>query len=266
MPELPDVEGFKRTAAKCIGRTVQRIGVGDPGMLKGVSAATVKRRLRGGRIESVRRFGKHLFLDFGRIGSIEMHFGTNGSLRLVKESEPDPPYTRLLLLLNGGGRLAYLNPRRIGDVMLVRDVESFVTEARLGRDALDRGLTLGAFRQLLANRNRDIKSVLMDQECLAGIGNIYSDEVLFQARIHPAAKAEKLSPDRIGRLFRSMKRVLKTAIARRAGSEEALERLPRGFLLRERHQGGHCPRCRTALATMKRAGRTSYYCPRCQTA
>ncbi|HUK61311.1 MAG TPA: DNA-formamidopyrimidine glycosylase family protein [Stellaceae bacterium] len=266
MPELPDVESFKRTAAKCVGRTVHRVSVGDPRMLKGTTATTVQRRLTGGRVSSVSRYGKHLFLNFARAGAVEMHFGMNGSLRLVKEKEADPAYARFMLFLDRGDRLAYLNPRRIGDVMLVTDVASFVAESQLGPDALDRRLTLDAFRQLLAERKRDVKSVLMDQSCLAGIGNIYSDEILFQARIHPAARADTLPPDHVHRLFKSMKHVLKTAVARRAGSEDAMERLPRGFLLRERHRGGHCPRCGTVLATVKRAGRTSYNCPRCQKA
>ncbi len=264
MPELPDVEMFKRIAAKCAQRTVQRAAVDDPALLKGISASSLQRRVKGARIESASRHGKHLFLNLDSGGSLEMHFGTNGSLRRLGGAEADPPCVRFSLVLDKGDRLAYLNPRRIGDVQLVPDADTFIAEARLGPDALDRRFDLEALEQRLAGRKRDIKSILMDQQALAGIGNIYSDEILFQARIHPDVPGDALSKKQTERLFKSIKHVLETAIACEAGSEEGVERLPRGFLLRERHPGGHCPRCGTELTTAKRAGRTSYYCARCQ--
>lgn len=264
MPELPDVEIFKRLAEKCVGRTVQRASVDDPGILQGVSPATLQRRVKGARVGSVRRHGKHLFIALSGAGCLAMHFGTNGSLRLVAEDAPDPPYVRLSLVFSGGDRLAYLNPRRIGNVQLVKDAESFIADAGLGPDALDRRFGLKAMEALVAGRKRDIKSILMDQQMIAGIGNIYSDEILFQAHIHPDTKGDALGSQQIERLYAAMRDVLRTAIEDGAGSEQGLERLPRTFLLHERHRGGHCPRCGTELATIKRAGRTSYFCPRCQ--
>ena len=104
----------------------------------------------------------------------------------------------------------------------------------------------------------------MDQQIIAGIGNIYSDEILFQARINPAERIDNLAPIQLKRLFLKMREVLKTAIVRGAGSEQFVERMPKGSLLPERNKGGHCPRCRSLLKVFKVGGRTAYCCPQCQ--
>lgn len=109
-----------------------------------------------------------------------------------------------------------------------------------------------------------MKSVLIDQTAIAGIGNIYSDEILFQAGIHPQARADRLDPDASERLFRQVKRVLETAVECSAGGELAPNTLPGSFLLRQRRKGGRCPRCSGEIRTIKFSGRTAYYCPHCQ--
>lgn len=133
-----------------------------------------------------------------------------------------------------------------------------------GPDALDRRFDFDAFKTAVRGLKRDVKSVLMDQEIVAGIGNIYSDEILFQARINPAERIDKLTPGQLERLFLEMRKVLKTAIARGAGSEQFVERMPKGSLLPQRNKGGRCPRCRSLLKVFKLGGRTAYCCPRCQ--
>ena len=104
----------------------------------------------------------------------------------------------------------------------------------------------------------------MDQARIAGIGNTYVDEILFQARLHPGINTGALDAPTRRRLFNAVKHVLRTAIDRGAGAENFTDRLPKDFLLPERHPGGHCPRCGTSLAIDKRGGRTSYHCPKCQ--
>jgi formamidopyrimidine-DNA glycosylase len=263
MPELPEVELFRRVARKCVGRTVGRAVVDDPGMLEGVSAASFARRLKSARLGPVTRHGKLLLIAFDEAGCLAMHFGTNGSLRLLAADEEEPRYVRIALVFTEGGRLAYLNPRRIGSVALAKDARSLIAAEGLGPDALDRRFDRKALEAIL-KRQRDVKSILMDQALVVGIGNLYSDEILFQARIHPQTRGEALAPAQVARLFAATKHVLKSAIAAGAGSEQALDRLPRNFLLRERRKGGHCPHCGGAVATLKSGGRTSYYCPRCQ--
>lgn len=264
MPELPEVEIFRRVSDSCRGRPIDHASTADPGILEGISAQGLERRLKGEHLRSSRRHGKHLFIELSGAGTLAMHFGMNGSLRLVSEGEPDPPYTRFQLYFEEGDRLAYVNPRRLGRVSLAKNAEVFIAEAGLGPDVFDVAFDFQAFAAILAGSKRDIKSVLMDQALMAGIGNIYSDEILFQARVFPGAAANQLKGERATQLFRAMRKTLETAIDSGAGSEHAVERLPKGFLLIQRHPGGLCPRCGAPLVTAKRAGRTSYYCQRCQ--
>jgi formamidopyrimidine-DNA glycosylase len=266
MPELPEVETFKRRVAdKCRGRTVDHVEVPDPGILEGISAREIERRLRGERLGPARRYGKHLFISLSSDSVLALHFGMNGFPELVPKGAADPPYTRLVLAFSDGERLAYVNPRRLGRVGLAESVEAFIAASGLGSDVLEPAFDGKAFAAIVESSKRDIKSVLMDQALMAGIGNIYSDEILFQARVFPGAAANRLPSDAVKRLFSALGRTLETAIERGAGSEGDEQRLPAGFLLRERHAGGHCPRCGAPLATAKKGGRTSYYCRRCQT-
>lgn len=152
----------------------------------------------------------------------------------------------------------------IGRVGLVEDAADFIAAEKLGPDALDPHFDFPAFKAAVLGVKRDVKSVLMDQQIVAGIGNIYSDEILFQARINPATRMETLAPNQLNKLFRTIREVLKRAVARGAGSEQFTERMPKGALLPQRKKAGRCPRCGSVLKVFKGAGRTSYCCPRCQ--
>jgi len=265
MPELPDVEIFKRIVDRhCLGQIVVRVDVTDPDSVDNASSSSIERSLQGTRVRACFRYGKYLLIDCDRGGSLVMHFGTNGSLQFVASTQPDPPYGRLSLVFQNGDRLIYINPRRIGRVGLVEHAEAFLAEAGLGPDALDRSFDEAAFVALLAARKQPIKAVLMDQSRVAGIGNVYADEILFHARLHPRVIAATLDRNEIHRLFLAMHCVLQIAIERGAGAEGFTDRLPAGFLLPERHAGGRCPRCGAAIQSDKSGGRTGYFCPVCQ--
>ena len=265
MPELPDVELFKRHLdATCRGRTIGRVSVTDARILAGLSASEMAHHLQNTRIANSLRHGKHLLVDVGPPGWLTMHFGMNGSLRHFEDGEDDPPYDRLRLDFADGHHLAYINPRLFGGVGLVRDPAQFIAAEGLGPDALDPHFDLAALERALSGRKRDVKPLLMDQAVVAGIGNIYSDEILFQARIHPRTSCYRLDAGTRERLFRQVKEVLQTAIARGAGAEQLVERLPDNFLIPHRKKGGRCPRCGGEIATAKFSGRTAHFCPRCQ--
>jgi ribosomal protein S13 len=159
-----------------------------------------------------------------------MHFGMTGALNFVSKSGPEPPFTRVRLDFVDDGILAYTNKRMIGHVGLTENIDDFIADEKLGPDALDPQFDLSAFRVAVLGSKRDIKSVLLDQQIIAGIGNIYSDETLFQARIDPAARVETLTPKQIKQLFLTVREVLNTAIAHGAGSELFIERVPKGAL------------------------------------
>ena len=265
MPELPDVEGFKRVLAKnALGKTINQVVVNDARILGKFPARTFVSRLNGAKLVEACRHGKHLMASIDRGGWLTLHFGMTGALQFGRKREDEPPFTRVRLDFANDGCLAYTNKRMIGRVGLVEDAADFIADEKLGPDALDRRFDFDAFKTAVLGIERDVKSVLMDQEIVAGIGNIYSDEILFQARINPAERMNKLAPGQLKRLFLEMRKVLKIAIARGAGSEQFVECLPKGSLMPERNKGGHCPRCRAPLKVFKLGGRTAYCCPRCQ--
>lgn len=267
MPELPDVENFRRYLnATALHKTIAGVTVGSTKILRGISARAIGSALRGRRMERTRRHGKHLFvaLDNGRW--LTLHFGMSGRLTYFKDMKDDPPDDRLRFDFDNGAHLAYQNRRLLGRVGLADDPDAFIADEGLGPDATDSSLDEAAFVTLLAGRRGQIKPALMDQHLLAGIGNIYSDEILFQARLHPASLVRDLARSRLRTLYKSMRTVLDVAIDRGAGSEELVRRLPSSYLLPHREEGAKCPRCGGKIETVKASGRTAYYCPRCQPA
>jgi formamidopyrimidine-DNA glycosylase len=263
MPELPDVEIYKRRLdAHALHRKIARVEVGDARILGDLKKAQFVARLKGNRLESSRRHGKHLLVRLARDGWLTLHFGMTGDLRYVEPADADVPYDRVRLDF-AKGSLAYVNRRMLGRVGLAEDADAFIAAEGLGPDALDPAFDLAALAAALDGR-REVKAVLMDQSLLAGIGNLYADEILFQARLHPKSPGQTLGKAKRKALFGKIRDILETAIDRGAGAEQFLERLPKGWLLPQRHEGGVCPRCGRKLATLKAAGRTSYYCPRHQ--
>lgn len=265
MPELPDVELYKkRLDATVLGRTVADVDVRDKRLLRETTPKALREGLGGRRIESSRRHGKHLFLGLDDGTWLALHFGMTGDVELFDDPAADPAYDQIRFDFTDGKHLAYISRRRLGRVGLVADPDDFLRVEGAGPDALDPAFDLDAFAEGLARKRGDVKAALMDQKMVAGIGNVYSDEILFQAGIHPATKVPALDAAARARLFRSLRRVLQRAVESGAHAERDPENLPADFLIPRRVKGGRCPRCDTALKTLKAGGRTGYYCPRCQ--
>ena len=266
MPELPEVELYRRLLnERGLNKRIERVTVLDARILGDLKASELRARLEGGKLLSTHRHGKHLLARVDKNGWLALHFGMTGALHYFEHPEDEPPFERVRLDFAGGGHLAYTNKRMIGRIGIAEDVDGFVAAEGLGPDALDKSFGLAAFKAAVARTKRDVKSVLMDQALVAGIGNIYADEILFQAGIRPDTRRDGLDSKRLERLYRAMREVLETAVERGAGSETSVDRLPRGFLLPERKKGGRCPRCGHPLETFKAGARTGYYCARCQT-
>ena len=265
MLELPDVENYKRyLSATALHKRIQNVEIGSTKVLRGISSRALKSALRGRSMEGTRRHGKHLFAALEDGKWLAFHFGMTGRLAYFKSLDEDPEHDRLRLDFDNGYHLAFVNQRLFGRVGLIADPDAFIRSENLGPDATDASLDQVAFKQLMRERKGRIKSALTDQTLLAGIGNIYSDEILFQARLHPDTSVQSLSDKELGSLYRTTRRVLKVAIERGAGSEELVDRLPSTYLLPRRQVGQTCPRCGGAIKTLKVAGRTAFYCPRCQ--
>ncbi|MBL1068774.1 Fpg/Nei family DNA glycosylase [Streptomyces sp. 7-21] len=256
MPELPDVEGFSRTFAACArGRRVTGVTVADAGVLHQVSAAGFRRALTGRRFRAPRRHGKWLLAPTDGPEVVLLHFGMTG--RLVCGTDP-APHDRITFTLEGGRVLRYRDQRKLRGIWLVRSgTQAQRVMGRQGPDAL--ALAPGELGRLLAGRRGGLKSALLDQSLLAGLGNLLADEVLWRARLHPARPAAGLAPAERQRLERALRTVLGAAVP--AG------RVPdgRGWLTGRRGRPDPaCPRCGTPLARTRVAGRTTVWCPRCQ--
>ena len=259
MPELPDVERFKRYLdATSLYQRIADVEVRSAYVLKGISGKELARRLKGRRFESTRRHGKHLFARTDGGTWLRLHFGMTGSLRYFKGEEKAPPHTRVLFVFAKDYRLAFDDQRKFGQVGLLEDVDEFLRKRALGPDALD--IDVAEFKAKLARHRGAVKSILMNQRLIAGIGNIYADEILFHARIHPATQIARLCDKDRRHLFRAMRHVLEKAVHYQADAD----RMPKTWLLSHREKRGKCPRCGRSLKSSTIGGRTAWFCTHCQ--
>ena len=257
MPELPDVEVFRRYFNQtALNKNVKDLPVVEGDLLDNTSPRSIKRHLEKHAFESTERHGKYLFAHTDNDRTLVLHFGMTGFLKYFKNKDEQPEHTRLMIDFENGYHLAYDSQRKLGLVGLTADVDKFAEEKELGRDAFDPALDFNSFHDILSEKRGMLKSALMDQKTIAGIGNIYSDEIFFDAGLHPARKVEELSDNQLQSLYSSLRKVLKKAIEAKADPD----RMPRTWLLPNREEGRKCPRCDGEIATAKIAGRTSYLC------
>jgi formamidopyrimidine-DNA glycosylase len=261
MPELPDVETVVRMLRRTIvGRRIGRVRVLSPSTIRSPSPRRFTRLLRGRTIEQVTRRGKYLLIGLDRGLTLVAHLRMTGDFAVVPRAEPAHRHTRVVLALDGD-EVRFVDQRRFGHMDLVptREVDQVPGLRHLGSEPLGRAFTLGKFRALLQRRHGTLKGLLLRQDVIAGIGNIYADEILFQARLHPARGVDSLRPAELQRLHQAIRSVLQRAT-------QGLSRYgrPVGVLLESRTKDARCPRCGRALATSRIAGRTTYYCRFCQ--
>lgn len=259
MPELPDVEVFKEVVdATSLHQAIAHTHVRDESLLSGTSRQKLARAMSGRRLESTRRHGKHLGVQVDESGWLLLHFGMTGAVESYRDPGAEPEYSALVIDFEGGAHLAFTSRRRFGKIAWTEDFDAFIESEQLGPDAF--GMDLADFRALIRASRGGIKSLLMSQDRIAGLGNVYSDEALFRARIAPERPCEDLSDDEIGTLHRAMRRVLETAIERRADPEK----MPDSWLLPRREKGERCPRCGGEIEKSSVAGRSSWFCQSCQ--
>jgi formamidopyrimidine-DNA glycosylase len=258
MPELPDVEGYRRVLERGVGRVVERVTVIDDGVLRNTSAAGLGRALHGRRLSHPGRHGKWLLVRTdGPI--VLMHFGMTGELLWSPDDGDRDPHDRVVLVTDRG-ELRYRDQRKLQGIWLAHDddeIESIT--GHQGPDAL--GISRDALEAALAGKRGGLKSTLMDQAVIAGLGNLLTDEILWRARLHPARPAGELAADELGRLHRATGSVLRASV--RVGRVPPRRSWLTGVRDRDRPV---CPRCNTSLRQSRVGGRRSWWCPRCQPA
>lgn len=260
MPELPDVDVFRGyLGATSLHHPIRDVDVNNSDVLVDCSAAALRRALRDVSLEQPRRHGKQLGVQLSSGRWLMLHFGMTGYPDYARDDGPPPAHTRVALYFDNGYRLAYVNQRKLGRVGLADDFDAFIARAELGPDALD--IERDAFVALLSGGQGTLKSRLMNQQIIAGLGNVYTDEIFFQARRHPATPLDDVDENTAAELWRTMRRVLRTAIDRHAEPRE----FPDSWLTRHRDDA-QCPRCGAPIEHVKISGRTSRLCPACQPA
>jgi formamidopyrimidine-DNA glycosylase len=199
-----------------------------------------------------------LFVRSGDELWLRLHFGMTGWRQYLKRDEETPNTARVLFRFANNRRLAFDDQRKFGEVELLKNVDEFLQRRGIGPDALDVGLS--EFKTIFRSHRRAVKAILLNQQLIAGIGNLYADEILFRARMHPATEAGRLSDKDLTQLFRATRYVLEKAIALKTD----FNCLPKSWLLTHRGKRGRCPRCGRALKSATIGGRTSWFCAHCQ--
>ncbi len=286
MPELPEVETVVRGLQALLpNQTIIAVRLGKTDFID--NPADIEEILPSARIAGVRRHGKFIVLQLekstvhaagahsptsaalARFHFI-IHLGMTGQLIVLPAATPSVLHTHAWISLSNEKELRFIDPRRFGRMLILPETESDSVLGPLGTDPLE--ISIPEFQERLREKRARIKAVLLDQRVFRGMGNIYTDESLWRARIHPARLASSLKPREVLDLHRAMRRILLEAI-RLGGSSISdyvnAEGLPGEFQIRHcvyQREGKKCSRCGARIRRMIVAGRSSYFCPRCQRA
>jgi len=266
MPELPEVETIKNELAPhIIGHTITAVTLFDERIVRQPPVEEFNSRLIGETITGVGRRGKYMFFNLTSGQTLVIHLKMTGSLWLT----PPDRFTRAVIHLDGDTKIYFRDPRKFGVMWLVADANS--VSDKLGPEPLEADFTTKTLAKSLSLRTAPIKALLCDQSLIAGIGNMYADEALFLAKIHPMRPGGSLSKKEIERLYQAIRQVLISGINDKGASTDTYFR-PSGdigtahFQFRVAHRRGEsCPICGTPLQRIPIRNRGSYFCPKCQT-
>ncbi len=273
MPELPEAEANRANLTDWLaGERLLEVAVPDPLTRRGQRESDIRAAAEGRVVSAVRRRGKFLRIDFGRGPALLSHLGMSGKWALRRSGQADPPAVRAALGIAGGRRVVFSDKRRFGhfSLLLPADEERL---ARLGPEPLGSAFTGKGLAALLRASRRPVKSLLMDQDRIAGIGNIQAAEALWRAGIHPARNSAELGDREAAKLHRAIRWTLRRSIRSTrtpeilylSDGEAGRQSTSARFFVYGR-EGAACPRCRRGLiGRIPIAGRSSFYCPRCQT-
>jgi formamidopyrimidine-DNA glycosylase len=267
LPELPEVETVRASLAPLLtGRTLERVEIRDERLTRPFDPARVAAELEGERVAAVERRGKYLLLRFQTGRALLVHLRMTGSFR-----GEETPHTRAVIVLDDGTRIVYRDVRRFGTWLLLEQGElDTYLDARLGPEPLGRGFGPRSLAGALQGRRAPIKAALLDQRTLAGLGNIYVDEALWRARVHPLRPAGELDADEVRAVHRAIRAALRMGIARQGASlrDYAQPDGRRGGMQHEFKvygRGGEpCDRCGTPIEKTRAGGRGTWFCPSCQ--
>ncbi len=274
MPELPEVETIRASLAPGLqGRRFDRVAVLDARLTRPEPPEVVAAELEGERVADVRRRGKYLIVAFESGRHLLVHLRMTGNvLHPAPDGYRDDPHVRAVVRLDDGSDVIYRDVRRFGtwDLLEPGDLDAYFASRRLGREPLERGFTAKSLGAALAGRRAPVKAALLDQRAVAGVGNIYADEALWYARIHPLTPAGHLSETDVAAVRDGVRKALRLGIRRQGATLRDYRRSDgsRGQMQNEfrvyGREGEPCERCGTPIAKTRAGGRGTWYCPACQ--
>jgi len=276
VPELPEVETIVRQLQKGIrGKTITAFSSDTPKMLIGYSLKKFQQTIQNRKIIKVKRKGKIILLELSGGLILAVHLRLTGQLFIRKPSDLPDKYNHAKFSLGKLCQLRFNDLRKFGQIWLLPKKElkkDFGKIQKLGPDPLEPKFTFQKFKKILKGKTAKIKTLLLDQAKISGIGNIYSDEALFLAKIHPETPADKIPPAKLQSLYRAIKKVLREAIKHHGTSDmwyrEAYGKKGKHQLhLRVYHRtGSPCKKCKATIKRIKINNRSTHFCPRCQKA
>ena len=273
MPELPEVETIRLALEPhVVGRRFERVDINDPRLVRPHEPLVVAAELQGERVAALDRRGKYLIVRFESGRVLLIHLRMTGSLRhAARGALADDPHRRAVVNLDDGSDVAYRDVRRFGTWQLLEpnEVDPYLQQ-RLGGEPLERTFTPRRLAERLADRKAPIKAALLDQRTVAGLGNIYVDEALWRAQVHPLRPAGTLDADEVARVTKAIREALRAGIARQGASlrdystpDGRRGRMQERFRVYGR-EGEPCARCGTPIDKIRAGGRGTWYCPNCQ--
>jgi formamidopyrimidine-DNA glycosylase len=274
VPELPEVETIRaRLAPRLEGRTLDRVEIVDPRLTRPEPPEAIAASLEGERIARVARRGKYLIFEFESGRHLLVHLRMTGNVEHpARGGLAADPYRRAVVRLDDGSDVAYRDVRRFGTWALLEpgELDDYFAARRLGGEPLERGFTTRTLARALAGRRAPIKAALLDQRAAAGVGNIYADEALWRARVHPLRPAGSLTRDEVTRLRKAIRAALEMGIARQGATlrdyrdpEGRRGRMQDEFKVYGRADEP-CPRCGAPIEKTRAGGRGTWFCPHCQ--
>ena len=273
MPELPEVETIRTgLEPNLVGRTFQQVDISDPRLTRPIDPREVAAELEGETVAAVERRGKYLVVRFETGRVLLVHLRMTGSLlHAPRGAAADDAYVRAVVRLDNESDVAYRDVRRFGTWLLLEpgELEPYLAE-RIGKEPLGTGLTARSLTDRLARRKAPLKAVVLDQRVFAGVGNIYADEALWWARLHPLRPANTLTPEELKALVRSIRRALRLGIARQGATLRDYRNangeaggMQAEFRVYGR-AGEPCTRCGHPIEKTRAGGRGTWFCPNCQ--
>lgn len=273
MPELPEVETIRRGLCKnTLGLKITDVTILLPKIIN-TTATRFRNAIIGKNILDAQRHAKIIIITLSSDYSLVIHLKISGQLLYLPKTAPIKKHTHIIFNLSNKYQLRFWDQRQFGYVKMFKkpDMVKFINDMEFGPEPLEKSFTLNCFRELLKNRsNGRIKPLLMDQTFISGIGNLYADEILFYAKIHPLRKPASLTDMEINKIYQGIKKILNLAIKKRGSSVELyvdVEGKPGGYVPYIKaygREGESCLRCRTRIKRIKIGSRSASFCPHCQ--